>query len=331
MTVAAALVLALVGAGPAANHHADPAGRIVCRIHDPRITEASSLVDLGRWMVTADDSGSGPVLYLLDARTGRTVGTTTYADAVTDVEALAPAGHREVWVGDIGDNTRSRPAVSVYRAPVGPGHRTVRAPRFDLTYPDGSHDAEALVADRGRLFVVTKAFLGAAVYNAPRQLSTTHPNRMRRVADAPPIVTDAALLPDHRHALLRNYAEATVVTFPGMRRVGSFPLPRERQGEAVSVGRQGRVRVTSEGTHPAVISVAPPPRMRAAFRPHATADHPRASPSKGTAPSRQADKPGKPAPHGSPWPLIGLGVVVVAAAYGLRRLRRRLVRRDRER
>ena len=69
-----------------------------------------------------NDSGAGPLLYAVDPATGETTGVTAYtSDDVVDVEALAPAGRGDVWVGDIGDNFGRRPSVSVYRVRPGGG------------------------------------------------------------------------------------------------------------------------------------------------------------------------------------------------------------------
>ena len=99
-------------------------------------------------MLTVNDSGDGPVVYVVDAATGETVGRTTYTtDEVVDVEALAP-GPRRHRLGR--RHRRQRRAVRivgrVYRLPaVRPGDRTVSAQRYDLVYPDGPRDAEALL------------------------------------------------------------------------------------------------------------------------------------------------------------------------------------------
>jgi hypothetical protein len=98
-------------------------GRVVFSFVDPAITESSGLVDLGSIMVTTNDSGGDPLVFVIDPRSGRTVGRTTFTDAVTDVEALAPAGGHAVWVGDIGDNDEQRASVQVYRVPVARGDR----------------------------------------------------------------------------------------------------------------------------------------------------------------------------------------------------------------
>lgn len=255
-----------------------PQPRPVFEIDDPAITESSGLVDLGRRMVTMNDSGGEAVLYVLDSRTGRTVATTRYADEVRDVEALAPAGDGEVWVGDIGDNAGVRSEVRVYRVPAGDSNRSLRAPSYALVYPDGPHDAESLVVGRdGRLRIITKSFLGGRVYVAPRTLDPDRPNRLRAGAPVDVIATDAALFPDGRHVLVRGYNGASVFTFPAFRPLGRVDLPVQEQGEGVSIGSTGRIRVSSEGSRSQVWQVPLPPDVRAAMAP----TEPAASPSPG--------------------------------------------------
>jgi hypothetical protein len=235
----------------------------VFRFADPAITEASGLVDLGSVMVTANDSGHAPVLHVVDATTGRTAGRVRYADAVTDVEALAPATGSSVWVGDIGDNRRRRSSVRVFLVPTGGGG--LRADSYQLRYPDGPKDAEALfTGPDGRLHVVSKGVLGGAVYAAPVPLDPHRPNRLRRVHPAPPLVTDAAAFPGSTVVLLRDYVGATAVDLATGAALGELALPAQRQGEAISVGPDDRVRVTSEGAHAEVLEVATPSWLRRA-------------------------------------------------------------------
>jgi hypothetical protein len=244
---------------------------------DPEITESSGLVDLGGLMVTTNDSGDDAVLYAIDPRTGRTVGRTTYAPAVTDVEALAPAGPGTVWAADIGDTTAVRPVVEVYKVPVGRGDRTVDAPSYRLAYPDGAHDAESLISPGGRLYVITKGPLGGKVYAAPRVLKPGQVNRLTAVGVVTLWATDAAML-GSRHVLVRGYGDAEVLTFPGFSKVAEFELPAQEQGEGVSVGPGGRVRLSSEGEHSQVLQIALPADVKALIRPPAPAPGPRTGP-----------------------------------------------------
>ncbi|HEU5038116.1 MAG TPA: hypothetical protein VFT70_14000 [Nocardioides sp.] len=222
---------------------------------DPAIVESSGLVVEHGLFVTANDSGDRGRIFTVDP-SGATVGVTSWSLPATDVEALAPAGPGEVWVGDIGDNTASRPSVTLLRVPSGPGDRTVTPPAYSLVYPDGAHDAEALLAaPDGRLLVVTKEFLGGAVYATPTQLSPSEPNELEKVGRTMGFVTDGAFFPDGRHYVLRDYGGAAVYTYPGNHRVASFRLPDQRQGEGIAVDAQGWVHVSSEGEHSEVLRV----------------------------------------------------------------------------
>lgn len=268
------LLLALVvGVLPAADQP-----REVFRFTDPQISEASGLLDLGDTMVVTNDSGDDPVLYVVDAETGETVGRTTYHDgAVLDVEALAPEADGVAYVGDIGDNRRARETVRVHLVPVGRGEHQIRTGAFELRYPDGPHDAESLFVDAsGRLHVVTKGLLGGAVYAAPHPLDPGSVVELRKVTDVGIFATDAAGVPGSSLVLVRGYGSAVVLDLATGRQVGRFGLPEQPQGEAISVGPEDRIRVTSEGAGAAVIEVpAPdwlPPRIAASRLTTAAAD-----------------------------------------------------------
>jgi hypothetical protein len=218
---------------------------------DPAIIESSGLVVRDGLFVTVNDSGDSGRIFTVDS-----FGVTSWSVAPTDAEALAPAGADEVWVGDIGDNTESRSSVTVMRVPFGPGDRAVTPPAYSLVYPDGAHDAETLLAaPDGRLLVVSKEVLGAAVYEAPAQLSESHPNELTKVAGALRLATDGSFFPDGRHYVLRGYGTAAVYTYPGFERVASFRLPAQEQGEGIAVDQDGWVHVSSEGQNSLVLRV----------------------------------------------------------------------------
>jgi hypothetical protein len=312
----AGLVTAVAGSATA-DESATLHGHRVFRFTDPAITESSALLDFGSFMVTTNDSGGLPLVYVIDPRTGATIGTTTYTGSVTDTEALAVAGRDQVWVGDIGDNLAQRSSVQVYRIPVGPGNRTVHATRYDLVYPDGAHDAESLLYGRdGRLRIISKSLLGGYVYTAPKHLDPNHPNRLVRGRPVDVFATDAALLPNGRHVIVRGYGDAEILTYPGFRQVAFVNLPREQQGEGISISRAGRIRLSSEGEHSPVLQVRLPASIRRLLHPRAISP-PRAA--TGSPATVVPDNPWR-----EHWPLFAGGAAVVAGATLL--LRRRLGR-----
>lgn len=239
-------------------------------VDDSRITTASGLVDLGKLMVTVNSSEGDGVLYVLD-NTGTVVGTTTFG-TVVDPEALAPAGNGEVWVGDIGDNTKERTSISVFKVPVAADDQTVEAPEYSLTYPDGPKNAETLLVDPAtqRLYVVTKGKKKSIVYAAPAQLSESGTNELEQVAQVQFGPTDGAVLEDGTHVVLRDYSMGQVYTFPDFTAMGTFVLPGQVQGEGISVGRRQRIRLISEGISQPMIQTQIPAEALIEATPTAT-------------------------------------------------------------
>ena len=139
--------------------------RVIGRAPTPPAGELSGLVRSrsgGFW--THNDSGDSPRIFGL-GRDGRLRSEVALAGAENvDWEDIAIRG-RTLYVGDIGDNLAQRPEIVVYRLPEPPpGATSAAAERIALRYPDGAHDAEALLVDPrdGSLVIVTKDFGGIA-------------------------------------------------------------------------------------------------------------------------------------------------------------------------
>ena len=293
------------------------ADEAVFRFQDVRIDESSGLVDLDSMMVTTNDSGDVARVFVIDPGTGATVGLTSFAAPTVDVEALAPAGPQEVWVGDIGDNTRSRADVVVYRVPVAARQIDVNPPAsFRLVYPDGPHDAESLFAGPdGRLHVISKSPAGGTVYRAPAQLNAGAPNPLEPVARVGDFATDAALTEDGRHVVVRSFAQASVYAFPGFIRVGTLTLPQQRQGEGISVGPGNRLRVSSEGAGSTVEQVDLPADLLAQVQPETVLPPAAGSqPSRAPLPARDVPEPAEDDPN---WLLWSIPAVIALGATGI--------------
>jgi hypothetical protein len=238
---------------------AAPQGKVVFSFQDPAIVESSGLVATGDYFLTVNDSGDSGRVFVVD-RTGKTVGTTTWAGDPVDTESLAPAGPGEVWVGDTGDNRRGRDSITVLRVPYGATDQEVTPATYELVYPDRAHDAETLMANpqTGQLFVVSKDVFGGTIYAAPRKLSADHPNRLRAVGEGFSFATDGSFFPDGRHYVVRGYTSAAVYSFPGHERLDSFQLPRQDQGEGISVDPDDRIYLSSEGQFSDVLRIRLP-------------------------------------------------------------------------
>ncbi len=265
-TVALVAVWLVPPVAGASNPATTGRGHVVFTIRAPEITESSSLavstVDPGL-TYTTNDSGDGGTVYVLNSKTGALVGRTTLAGASPlDVEAIAVGTDGSLVVADIGDNNGDHSTADLYRIDQpGRGDHAATPDRVDLTYPGGARDAESVVYDTstGRAYVVSKLFGGARVYATPPHVFRLDHARLRVVANAPPLATDAALLPDGHHAVIRTYFDASVYTFPAWKEVSIFNLPPQQQGESIAAPPAGDVVwVGSEGVRSSVTAVSLP-------------------------------------------------------------------------
>jgi hypothetical protein len=226
-----------------------------------------------------NDSGdSARVFALTPTGTVHAVYSLSGAAAV-DWEDIAvgggPVGGRSyLYLADIGDNARSRSEVVVYRVPEPTVTRTGSFTLTDvaalhLRYPDGPHDAEALVADprTGELVIVERTAGGgpAGVYRAPAGLEAGSVTTLRLVGTLPlpsgafSVVTAADLSADGTQLAVRTYlqvllwkrATGSAIWAPFATAPCTGPLPIELQGEAIAFFPDGRGYATlSEGTSP---------------------------------------------------------------------------------
>jgi hypothetical protein len=246
--------------------------RVTGRVADPSANELSGLVrsrsqpDL---LWSHDDSGAGPILYGLRAD-GRVAAkpTVTGAQAV-DWEDIATGPGPLLYIGDIGDNDRTRASIDVYRVReprVGEG-ATAPAERLRLHYPDGPHDAETLLVDplRGDLVVVTKVVGSASAYRTSARLpagSETTLGQARPVAGVS-FATGGDVSADGRVVAIRGYGSVAVWVRHGRERltttlrrapcVSPTSLLAEGQGEAIALDRHGRSFITVAEGAPAVL------------------------------------------------------------------------------
>jgi hypothetical protein len=230
------------------------------KITDARITESSGLAmdPAGNIYWTVNDSGDRGVAYGMGLN-GKVQGTLNFRAQPFDVEAVAVHNDR-LYVADIGDNNDRRSFVRVFffKNPRANG-LTVTYHAYDFRYPDGSHNAEALLVNNsGRLFLVTKS-KNAAVYAAPANPKRSGVNELKKVGSAPAGVTDGTFLPDgHRIALL-TYTSVYVLNASSYQVLASAPIPAQPQAESLTVSLdQKSLLVGSEGKKSKVYSVSIP-------------------------------------------------------------------------
>jgi hypothetical protein len=261
-----------------------PDAEVVFSFADPEIIESSGLVTEDGLFATINDSGDSGRVFTVDPSDGETVAVTTWDGEPEDVESLAPLPDGDLLVGDIGDNAAARDSVELLRVPFGEDGQ-VDPTTYELNYPDGSHDAEALLVHpkTGQVLVVAKEFIGR-LYAAPEPLDPDAPNELEMLdGEVMPIVTDGAFLPDGKTFVLRGYGTATFYRWPSLAEIDDIALPSQEQGEGIAVGADGDVYLSSEGLHSEVLHLTLPGWLRAKI---ATGDSSAGEPS-----ARPTDQP----------------------------------------
>jgi hypothetical protein len=236
------------------------------------IPEASGIADsktISDHLWVVEDSGNPAKMFLLK-----------HEGFVTDSFALDGATNRDwedvavgkgpddalsyLYIGDIGDNNLSYESYTVYRTPE-PTAFTDVITDYDsikFTYPDGSHDAEALMVDDNTkdIFIITKRDAVSKIYKIPYPQDTQNMNQAEFVADlAYPGVVSATLSFAGTEIITKTYTQlfyykrtakegldVTLAKAPS----DTLSYQLEAQGEAVAIANDnsGFFTLSEKGT-----------------------------------------------------------------------------------
>lgn len=273
-TLAVAIMTALVVAAPASAQKELPWTE-VCRFDDRRLTEISGMAaslmhENVVWV--HNDSSDAARLYALDLQTCDTVSELRLRGVqARDFEGLASTrnarGRAALWVGDIGDNRDSWPSVTLHRVwePKTLGTRSRPVKSWDFTYPDRPHNAETLMVSGRSVWVATWQLATGGVYSVPLRRTVASAERLD---DVGPLTTDGSIHPDERGYVLRDYLDVHFyVGLPPGRKVATFALPRQVQGEAITWTSDGTGLLIASEEDDRLLRVDPPWWVLAAMRP----------------------------------------------------------------
>ena len=266
----------------------------IARIKERAISESSGLAASRQtpdayW--THNDSGGGPFIYSFDS-SGNSLGIFSVNGAQNrDWEDIAvgpgPRSDRSyLYIGDTGDNSDARQDIVVYRVPEpaltaatrtltkkAPG-TTEPAEAIRFRYPDGPHDAEALLVHpvTGHIYIVIKVMIAdPAVYEAAPPFTPGKTITMTRIGTVHVpslfggVVTGGSISPDGRHAALCDYFQGYELVLPAgsndfndiwKQKMVGFDLGKRKQGEAIAYRSDGKALLaTSEGRGTPLIQV----------------------------------------------------------------------------
>ena len=183
-----------------------------------------------------------------------------------------------LYIGDIGDNNKTRDEVIVYRVAepaltaatqkqtkARPGS-TGAAETIRLKYPDGKHDAEALLVHptSGNIYIVTKVLIAnPVVYEAAAPFTAGRVITMRRIGEVRVpslfggVITGGSVSPDGRRVALCDYFQGYELVLPAgsrdfndiwKQKMTGFDLGKRKQGESITYRLDGKAFLaTSEG------------------------------------------------------------------------------------
>jgi len=240
------------------------------------VTETSGLASSRKnpgVLYAHNDSGDSARVFALDSK-GALLGEIAFGGATAvDWEDMAVGPCAEgscVWIGDVGDNGKSRSNYALYSIPEPTldgktfAKTTIAAHKFPFSYPDGKWNCETLLVHptTGEIFVVTKdSTIDGGVYRFPAKLVPGTPVTLEKVGSAKGtnknLVTGGDISPCGDRILLRTYGPLYEYTIaPGKTVAEAFsvaprsvPVAKEGQGEAVAFRADGRGYFTaSEGT-----------------------------------------------------------------------------------
>ncbi|MFD1076865.1 hypothetical protein, partial [Longispora fulva] len=294
-------------------------GTAVCKITDATLSELSGMVALDSGFAVMNDAPDAgepnpPKIFFLDNTCKRTTTWTDNTQQARDPEDLAVGKDGTLWIADIGDNyaaeaDKRRSTIALWKVPA--SHQG-KAQLFRLKYPDGAHDAEALLLDANDNPIIVTKDLVSGIYVPTGPLAPGNEGTvLKKVGDftatrtgtpggpVPIIsqswVTGGANSPDRKKVALRTYTDAYEWDVPNGDVVAALtttkpritPLPDEPWGESITYSRDGASFLTVSETKEQPDDVKPviqkyvpvPPAGPAVKKTAATAKNDAAAPS----------------------------------------------------
>ena len=266
----------------------------IANVKERAIAESSGLVASRQtpgayW--THNDSGGGPLIYSFDTR-GDSLGIFSVNGAQNrDWEDISigpgPQSDRSyLYIGDIGDNSGTRADVVIYRVAEpaltaatrnltkkNPG-TTEPAEAIRLRYPDGPHDAEALLVHpvTGHIYIVIKLLISdptvyeaAPPFTAGKTVTMTQIGTVHVPSLFGGVITGGSVSPDGRRVALCDYFQGYELVLPASsnnfndiwkQKMVGFDLGKRKQGESIAYRNDGKALLaTSEGRGTPLIQV----------------------------------------------------------------------------
>lgn len=163
------------------------------------------------------------------------------------------AGRNYLYLAETGDNTAVYGTYVIYRMeePLATTDTVRQVDAISFQYPDGPHDAEAILVEPGTLhiYIITKRDAKSRIYKLSYPYSTTAVNSVTAAGDLPyNFVVSAAITPDGKGVAVKDYQNI----YYYMRNAGEslqavlartytrLSYTMEQQGEAICFSNDGK-------------------------------------------------------------------------------------------
>lgn len=193
--------------------------QVVATIEDTRLVEVSGLEESylnPGYFWTHNDSGSDPVIYLINDRAEIIMEVRLMGIKNRDWEEIVTVnkeGKSYIYVAEIGDNKAVHKNVKLYEIPEPKfnGERSITVDKANITtmsfkYAEGARDAEALLFDKAynEFVLVTKREKNALVYSFPFE-KNERAVTIKSKGTVPAKLFTAADMNDKGEVLLKHY------------------------------------------------------------------------------------------------------------------------------
>ena len=272
-----------------------------------RLSLAGMAADPGQNLYWAIADPTSPRILAIDP-TGKELDPVTITDwNLTSLQALA-RDKDALYVGDIGDPGTRRERIEVLRIEAPKPGMSVAPRVIQLTYPDGAHDAAAMMmSPKGHLHVITRG-PKPGIYRAEVELKRGEPNMLKRVSNAPVGVSDATFLPGR--AAFALWADSGLYLCDAYDFSVDAIGPIPRTGQALAVGLEGSMLMLGTGGKEAKVVATPQPTGKQTVAPSAS---PKPTPKPSATPTTVEDLVTEGPQHRRTGTFIAIGMAALLA------------------